>query len=115
VYTVAFSPDGKTIAAAGLDRTIRVIDVLTGKEVRAIEKHKDFIYRVAFNSKGTRLLSCGYSGNVYIWNPTNGQLLFEKQLDKVAHSAQYSPDGGRIIVPSADGRAYFIDVPPASR
>ena len=43
VHGVAFSPDGKMIATAGHDRTARLWEVETGKEVRRLEGHADAV------------------------------------------------------------------------
>lgn len=115
LYSVAFHSDGKRVVAAGLDKKIRIYDVLTGKLQQTIDNHKDYVYRVAFNRRGDRLMSCGYGGNIVVWNPANGQKLFEKSLDRVANFADYSPDSDRIVVAGGDGIAYFVDVPANAR
>src|SRR5689334_4424584 len=54
VAAVAYAPDGKTVASAGDDRTVRLWDVATGKEVRSFTGHQDgFAFRsVAFAPDG---------------------------------------------------------------
>ncbi len=115
IYSVSFSADGKFLATGGVDKQIRTFDVLTGQLVRTIAGHEDFIYRVAYSPVSTKLLSCGYSGQLAIWNPSTGQKLFEYDLGEVAYNAVYTPDGTQALVPAADGRLYFVDIPAAAR
>ena len=111
LYSVVVLPDGKRVAAAGVDRKIYMLDLLTGVLERTMDDHPDFLYRLALNRTGTRLLSCGYSGNIMLWNAANGQLLHRTEISSQANFADVSPDGGRLVVASGDGRAYFLDVP----
>ena len=54
VYSVSFSPDGKTLASGGFDATIRLWDVRTGGLLRTLEGHtKGWISSVSFSPDGT--------------------------------------------------------------
>jgi WD40 repeat protein len=55
VFAVAFSPDGKKVATAGADRTVRVYETETGKVLVQIEDHADWIFDIAFSPDGKRL------------------------------------------------------------
>jgi WD40 repeat protein len=66
VYQVAFSPDGKHLAAACQDKTVRVFDPATGEQTAVALEHKDFVYSVAFSPDGKRLLSVGRD-SVKVW------------------------------------------------
>src|SRR5438105_4474763 len=57
VYTVAFSPDGKTLASGNLDETIRLWDVATGKEQATLNGHTSLVFSVAFGPDGKTLAS----------------------------------------------------------
>ncbi len=57
VFRVSFSPDGKTLASASWDHTIKLWDVKTGKELATLKGHKRRIYTVRFSPDGKTLAS----------------------------------------------------------
>ncbi len=76
VNTVAFSPDGKTLASGGWDDCVRLWDVETGKEIRKIDAHKAMVGSVVFSRDGKVLASRGaLDGSAKLWDPTTGTLL----------------------------------------
>jgi WD40 repeat protein len=115
VFTVAPSPDGTRIATAGEDRVVRLWDVASGQVVRELNGHGDAVYQVAFNAAGTRLLSCGHSGRLIVWELGGGRSLFETALPAVAYSSVLSPSGEQILAACADGAAYVAATPAAAR
>jgi WD40 repeat protein len=68
IYGVAFSPDGRSLAAAGEDRVVRIWEVATGRERLALRGHQDAIRRVAFRPDGRYLASCGEDRTVRVWD-----------------------------------------------
>ena len=57
VFALAFSPDGKVLASGSFDKTIKLWDVATGKEVRTFTGHTKDVVSVAFSPDGKRLAS----------------------------------------------------------
>ena len=58
VQWLAFAPGGKTLASGGSDRTVRLWDVQTGKELRILRGNKGQAWAVAFSPDG-KLLATG--------------------------------------------------------
>jgi len=71
VACVAFSPDGKTLAAGLTDRTVRLWEVATGKERRRFQGHGNQVLSVAFSPDGKRLASGSQDTTVLVWDVTS--------------------------------------------
>ncbi|MBP87593.1 MAG: hypothetical protein CMJ64_12855 [Planctomycetaceae bacterium] len=115
LYTVAIHPDGKTVAAAGIDRKVFVYDVFTGTLKATLEGHPDYIYRVTFNHSGNRLLSCGYGGHLIVWDFPSGKQLHATRASGVLNSVAYAPDDSQVVVASDNGTAQLLDLPRNAR
>lgn len=115
LYTVALHPDGNSVAAAGIDRKIYLFDAVAGTLRQTLEGHPDYIYRVTFNHAGNRLLSCGYGGNLMVWEYPGGKQLFAARAKGVLNYTAYSTDDTRLVTASDDGAARILDVPASAR
>jgi RNA polymerase sigma factor (sigma-70 family) len=68
VFDVAFAPDGRTVATANMDGTIRLFDPFTGKELGKLEGHRGWVLSVAFSPDGKTLVSGGLDTTGLVWD-----------------------------------------------
>ena len=103
VYSVAFSPDGKTIASASADKTVKLWNAVTGKEITTLKGHSNYVRSVAFSPDGKTIASASDDYTVKLWNPATGkEITTLKGHSDVVYSVAFSPDGKTIASASDD-------------
>ncbi|RKZ38499.1 MAG: hypothetical protein DRQ49_14120 [Gammaproteobacteria bacterium] len=113
VNSVAFSPDGRILASASGDHTIRLWDVLLQKPLgEPLTGHSDYVKSVAFSPDGNTLASASYDNTVRLWD-----VLLQKQIGKplkghfdVVNSVAFSPEGNTLASASYDRTVILWDV-----
>jgi hypothetical protein len=57
VYSAAFSPDGRRIVTASDDKTARIWDAATGRQIGQLNEHEGPVYSAAFSPDGKRIVT----------------------------------------------------------
>lgn len=70
VTSIGFSPDGRRLATASFDRTVKLWDMQTGKEVFTLLGHAGGVDNLAFSPDGDQIITVGIDGTARVWNAT---------------------------------------------
>jgi WD40 repeat protein len=103
VNSVAYSPDGQTLASGNNDKTIKLWNVNTGNLLQTLEGHSNSVLSVAYSPDGQTVASGSRDSTIKLWNVKTGKLLqtFTDHSDFVT-SVAYSPDGQTVASGSRD-------------
>jgi WD40 repeat protein len=106
VEGVAFSPNGKLLASADADGTVRLWNLANGQAVASLPADIGVgVTAVAFSPNGNLLATADADGTVGLWDPATGQAVASLPADiGVAVTAvAFSPDGNLLATADADG------------
>ena len=111
IMSLAFSPDGKTLASASDDRTIKLWVVATGKNTATLGGHTDHVLSVAFSPDGKTLASGSQDETIKLWEiATGNNIATFKGHNRGVASVVFSPDGRTLVSGSWDKSIKLWDV-----
>mgnify|MGYP003587711729 CR=1 FL=1 len=97
--TIAFSPDGKTIASGSRYGAIKLWDIASGREIKTFGiDGNDSVLKIAFSPDGKTIASRGYGHEIFIWDIDSGKKIqtFSGHNSENG-SIAFSPDGKTIV------------------
>jgi len=103
VRGVSFSPDGKTLASASSDKTIKLWSMTDGKELRTLSGHQAAVWGFSFSPDGKTVASASKDKTIKLWSVADGKELrtLSGHQDEV-YSVSFSPDGKTVASASKD-------------
>ncbi|MFJ6602214.1 WD40 repeat domain-containing serine/threonine protein kinase [Streptomyces lydicus] len=111
VNAVAFSPDGKILAGACDDETVRLWDVATHRVTATLIGHRGRVFTLTFSPDGKTLASgCDDgAGRVRVWDMGTKRAIATVRAHDNANSLSFSPDG-RTLAGATDNGVLLWDL-----
>ena len=106
VFALAFSPDGRHLAAGTNCRPdyIKIWNAKTGELEKPLPGHRDAVLSLVYSADGKKLLSGSYDNTARIWDVgTGAELRLLRGHEWWVCSAAFSPDETRIVTACQDG------------
>ncbi|MDX2042062.1 MAG: protein kinase [Acidobacteriota bacterium] len=111
ILAVAFAPDGKLLASAGADQTIKLWDTTNWREVASLTGHSQMIRAVAFSPDGKTLVSGSEDRFVKLWDvAARRELSTIRGHGGKVYSLAFSPDGQTLATASDDHTVKLWDM-----
>jgi hypothetical protein len=110
VNFAGFSADGERIITASWDKTARVWEMSSGREIQVLRGHEDFVNSAAFNPDSSRIVTASDDKTARIWEVSTGnEIAVLRGHEHHVYSADFSPDGAYIVTASDDKTARIWD------
>ncbi len=113
---LAWAPDGRRIASASQDQTLKIWDAASGRETRTLSGHAAAVCGIAFSPDGARLASISWDDTVKLWDIATGAevrtfrgLVRRPESPFVGNPIAFRPDGHWIAAAGHDGRVVVWD------
>jgi WD40 repeat protein len=107
VQCVAWSPDGKVLASAGDDQTVRLWEVGTWRSLGTLEGHRERIEALAFSPDSRWLAASGW-GRIIVHDVA--QRAEVTRVEPGATALSFSPDARLLVAGLPNSRVYFWEV-----
>jgi serine/threonine protein kinase len=102
VFSVAFSPDGRTIATGGRDRTVRLWNVAGHRPAGTLAGHRDPVATAAFSPDGRTLATGAYDGKVILWSAAGRRAITTLDTHEQGVEAVTFSTDGTVLATAGD-------------
>ena len=110
VNNISFSPSGQTFVTASDDKTARLWDITTGREILQLRGHTKAVSDASISNDATLILTCSYDGSVIVWDYFTGVRLarFEANISLRCLAVSGSRDNLNAFVGDQIGQIHVL-------
>jgi len=109
VNSVSISADGKRLASGSDDKTVRLWDTETGKEIQRFVGHEGSVRSVSLSADGKRLAYSSGDKTVRLWDTETGRLLAVYPVQDDSLAIQFSQNNREIYVADKGGAIHNLN------
>lgn len=105
IYSAAWSPDGRWIATASYDKSVRLWSVESGEPIRTFSGHNGAVYDVDFDPTGQVIATASADETIKLWRVDSGERLDTMgQGEAEQYAVRFHPSGNAVMAVGADRR-----------
>jgi len=104
---VAVSPDGRRAVSASHDKTLKVWDLETGRELRTLEGHSSSVMGVAVSPDGRHAVSASADNTLRLWDLETGDVLATFTADADLECCAFATNQ-TVVAGDAGGHLHFL-------
>jgi WD40 repeat protein len=110
LHDARFSRDGHRVVTASADKTARIWDAQSGREVAILEGHSHRVWRAAFSDDGKRVVTASLDKSARVWDAQTGkQLAVLNGHREMVWTAAFNPNGSRVLTTARDSTTRIWD------
>ncbi len=108
VNCITVSPDGKWLATGSIDKTVKIQEILTGRELRTYSGNNGSPSAIRFSPDSRMIAALFNHGEVKVWNVADGEVILQAEADENASEVDFVLNNTAVVALSKEDYAIRI-------